>query len=241
MHNIRVMRNMLINSASHPMCTQPSVGGPIYWIRNIVYHAPGGSTRMTAGSPGVFFYNNTVITETTAGSSANVALAQQPDARPEHGAARSSASTPTPTTVRRTTTASVRIPAPSVVVPVELAAVRRPPASGAAGSGAAALQPRRVCRRWPTTRRRRSRISTACSLDYDVFVNVPKLDAKDPKTVQRLYNFRGPRLPAEARLRGDRSRRGAAERHRRLRRQGAGPRRAGSRAAAADLRPAPVT
>jgi hypothetical protein len=41
MHNIRVMRNMLINSASHPMSTQPSVGGPIYFIRNIVYHAPG--------------------------------------------------------------------------------------------------------------------------------------------------------------------------------------------------------
>ena len=28
MHNIRVMRNMLINSASHPMSTQPSTGGP---------------------------------------------------------------------------------------------------------------------------------------------------------------------------------------------------------------------
>jgi hypothetical protein len=26
-------------------------------------------------------------------------------------------------------------------------------------------------------------------VDYDVFVNVPKLD-RDPKTVQRLYNFR---------------------------------------------------
>ena len=71
MHNIRLMRNVLINSASHPMSTQPSVGGPIYWIRNIVYHAPGGSTRMTAGSPGVLFYHNTVTTETTAGSSAN--------------------------------------------------------------------------------------------------------------------------------------------------------------------------
>ena len=72
MHNIRVMRNMLINSASHPMSTQPSTGGPIYFIRNIVYHAPGGSTRLTAGSPGVFFYNNTVLTETSAGASANV-------------------------------------------------------------------------------------------------------------------------------------------------------------------------
>src|SRR6187399_1805370 len=71
MHNIRLMRNVLINSASHPMSTQPSVGGPIYWIRNIVYNAPGGSTRSTAGSPGVYFYNNTITTETTPGESAN--------------------------------------------------------------------------------------------------------------------------------------------------------------------------
>ena len=41
MHNIRVMRNMMLNSASHPMCNQPAIGGPIYWIRNIIYHAPG--------------------------------------------------------------------------------------------------------------------------------------------------------------------------------------------------------
>src|SRR5262245_51481555 len=71
MHNIRVMRNMLINSASHPMSTQPSVGGPIYFIRNIVYHAPGGSTRSSAGSPGVIFYHNTVTSETSIGTGSN--------------------------------------------------------------------------------------------------------------------------------------------------------------------------
>ena len=71
MHNIRVMRNVLINSASHPMSTQPSVGGPIYWIRNIVYNAPGGSTRSTANSPGVIFYNNTVTSETTVPGGSN--------------------------------------------------------------------------------------------------------------------------------------------------------------------------
>ncbi len=72
MHNVRVMRNMMLNSASHPFCNQPAIGGPIYWIRNIAYHAPGGSTRMTNGAAGVLFYNNTILTETTAGSSANV-------------------------------------------------------------------------------------------------------------------------------------------------------------------------
>ena len=71
LHNIRVMRNVMLNSASHPMCNQPAGGGPVYWIRNIIYHAPGGSTRMTSGAAGVLFYNNTVLTETVAGSSAN--------------------------------------------------------------------------------------------------------------------------------------------------------------------------
>ncbi len=66
MHNIRVMRNMLINSASHPIVhAAVGCGGPIYWIRNIAYHAPGGSTRLTGGSAGVFFYNNTILTETS--------------------------------------------------------------------------------------------------------------------------------------------------------------------------------
>ena len=40
MHNIRVMRNMFINHASHAFCNQPTLGGPVYWIRNIAYHPP---------------------------------------------------------------------------------------------------------------------------------------------------------------------------------------------------------
>src|SRR5437868_2336933 len=56
------------------LSTGPGVicGVQIYWIRNIAYHAPGGSTRMTNGAAGVLFYNNTILTETSAGSSANV-------------------------------------------------------------------------------------------------------------------------------------------------------------------------
>ena len=52
MHNIRVMRNILINSASHPFCNQPAIGGPVYWVRNIAYNAPFGAARMTSGAPG---------------------------------------------------------------------------------------------------------------------------------------------------------------------------------------------
>lgn len=64
MHNVRVMRNMLINHPSHAFCNQPAMGGPVYWIRNIAYNLPGGSTRLTTGSSGVVFYNNTIFSET---------------------------------------------------------------------------------------------------------------------------------------------------------------------------------
>lgn len=65
MHNIRIMRNMLINHPSHAFCNQPALGGPVYWIRNIAYNLPGGSTRLTGGSAGVLFYNNTILAETS--------------------------------------------------------------------------------------------------------------------------------------------------------------------------------
>lgn len=35
MHNVRIMRNLMLNSASHAFCNQPVIGGPTYWIRNI--------------------------------------------------------------------------------------------------------------------------------------------------------------------------------------------------------------
>ena len=72
MHNIRILRNMMINSASHAFCNQPSIGGPIYWIGNIAYHLPGGSTRLTNGSAGVLFYHNTILSETAAAGTSNV-------------------------------------------------------------------------------------------------------------------------------------------------------------------------
>jgi hypothetical protein len=63
---------MMINSASHALCNQPSNGGPVYWIGNIAYHLPGGSTRLTNGSAGVLFYNNTILSETAAQGASNV-------------------------------------------------------------------------------------------------------------------------------------------------------------------------
>jgi hypothetical protein len=71
MHNVRILRNMFINHASHAFCNQPTLGGPVYWIRNIAYHLPGGSTRLTGGAAGVLFYNNTILSETVAAGTSN--------------------------------------------------------------------------------------------------------------------------------------------------------------------------
>ena len=55
---------MFINHPSHAFCSQPVLGGPVYWIRNIAYNLPGGSSRFF-GAAGVVFYNNTILSETT--------------------------------------------------------------------------------------------------------------------------------------------------------------------------------
>jgi len=70
MHNVRFLRNYIVNTASHGYCNQPTLGGPIYWIRNIQYKAPGGSTRGEA--TGAIFINNTTVSETAPARSANV-------------------------------------------------------------------------------------------------------------------------------------------------------------------------
>jgi hypothetical protein len=204
MHNIRVMRNILINSASHPMSTQPSVGGPIYWIRNIVYHAPGGSTRMTANSPGVIFYHNTITSEINPSLCANAhwlnnLVLGQDDAPPIFNV--------TTTTSYSSSDYNGFRPSPAAaytfgwyIVEPDAAGRGRggdPEAGGAPGrgrGGASAvaagglLQPgqyRTLADYTQATGQDRHSVL----VDYDVFVNVPKLD-RDPKTVQRLYNFK---------------------------------------------------
>jgi hypothetical protein len=61
-HNIRVFRNRCFNDAHRALSTQPVFGGPVYFIRNLVYHVPeGGALKFMSGSSGILVYHNTLI------------------------------------------------------------------------------------------------------------------------------------------------------------------------------------
>jgi hypothetical protein len=61
-HNIRIFRNRCFNMGHRALSVQPVFGGPVYFIRNIVYHAPeGGAVKFTASSAGLVVYHNTFI------------------------------------------------------------------------------------------------------------------------------------------------------------------------------------
>jgi hypothetical protein len=67
-HNIRVLRNMCINGAHATLSSQPVYGGPVYWICNIVYHAPDrGAIKMYSRPAGVILYHNTFCAEVIVG------------------------------------------------------------------------------------------------------------------------------------------------------------------------------
>jgi hypothetical protein len=61
-HNIRVMRNRGINAAHTGLSAQPVFGGPVYFIRNVVYNAPT-ALKFMAKPAGLLVYHNTIISE----------------------------------------------------------------------------------------------------------------------------------------------------------------------------------
>jgi hypothetical protein len=193
MHNIRVMRNMMLNSASQPFCNQPAIGGPIYWIRNIAYHAPFGSVRMNNGAPGVYFLNNTILTETDARTTANshwmnnLLLGENAAAeifavntytnyttsdyngfRVNPGAATSFEWNSPPWGVAQDYR-DLLAAADGVQTPPDKFLVQRRYATLAEYSADTHQDTHSVL------------------LDYDIFMHVPMLDAKDVHTVQKLY------------------------------------------------------
>jgi hypothetical protein len=172
------------------MSTQPSVGGPIYFIRNIVYHAPGGSTRASANSPGVIFYHNTVTSETTPGSTSNshwrnnLMLGQSTAAAvftvntsTNYSSSDYNGFRPNP---GETPAFQWNSPSSPSIRPGTVTL----PAVGGAATG----NERRGYATLAEYANATGQDRNSVLVGYDVFVNVPKLD-RDPSRVQRLYEF----------------------------------------------------
>jgi hypothetical protein len=185
MHNIRIMRNMLINHPSHAFCNQPALGGPVYWIRNIAYNLPGGSTRITAGSAGVLLYNNTILSETAVFGGSN--LHWRNNLMLGQNAAPAIFSVATYTRYSSSDYNGFR-PNADAEVAFEWAL----PASGAAADynrpgHEVVLEPRRFSS-LEAYSRATGQDRNSVTLDYDVFRNVPQLDARDTGSLQRIYD-----------------------------------------------------
>ena len=184
MHNIRIMRNMLINHPSHAFCNQPTLGGPVYWIRNIAYNLPAGSTRLTAGAAGVLFYNNTILSETTVAAASNIHWRN--NLMLGQNAAPAIFSVGTFTSYTSSDYNGFRVN-PGVASSFEW---NSPPSGVTADftgpDHVAKLESRRFESlsdyAGATGQDRHSVL-----VDYDIFVNVRRLDAQDAATVQRLY------------------------------------------------------
>jgi hypothetical protein len=61
-HNIRVMRNRGFNAAHTGLSAQPVFGGPVYFVRNVIYNAPT-ALKFMAKPAGLLVYHNTIVSE----------------------------------------------------------------------------------------------------------------------------------------------------------------------------------
>ena len=184
MHNIRVMRNMLINHASHAFCNQPTLGGPVYWIRNIAYNLPGGAVRLTNGAAGAIFYNNTILSETQVQGASNIHW--------RNNLMLGQNSAPAILNVNTFTSYTSSDYNGFRVNPGAKAAFQwsSPPAGATAdftGPGHAAKLENRSFMTLAEYSKATGQDSHSVAVDYDVFVNVKRLDAQDTPNVQKLY------------------------------------------------------
>ena len=183
MHNIRIMRNMLINHPSHAFCNQPALGGPVYWIRNIAYNLPGGSTRLTNGSMGVIFYNNTILSETT-GNTQNTHWRNNLMLGQNSNPAIFSITTNTNYTSSDYNGFRVN---PGAQVSFQW---NSPPfniAVSPLGPGLSANLETRGYATLAQYSQATGKDSHSILVDYDIFMNVRRLDAQDISSLQKLY------------------------------------------------------
>jgi hypothetical protein len=185
MHNVRLMRNLIINTASHGYCNQPTLGGPIYWIRNIQYNCPGGSTRGEA--TGAVFYNNTTLCETAPSQSQNVhwlnnlMLAQ-------HSFATAFVLAVTTDTNWSSSDYNGFYPNPEAANSFRWTS---PDFSVAADIPSPSHTPVLITRDFPTLAAYSAatgRDTHSVLVDYSIFMHVPPLDARDLANITKLYD-----------------------------------------------------
>jgi hypothetical protein len=187
MHNIRVLRNLFVNHASHAFCNQPALGGPVYWIRNIAYHLPAGSTRLTAGSAGVLFYNNTILSETLAAGTSNTHWRN--NLLLGENAAPAIFNVTTFTSYTSSDYNGFR-PNPNAAASFRWSA---PPLGVVADYSRYGYSAALEAREFATLEQYSAATGqdrNSVLVDYDIFVHVPRLDAQDAATVQKLYDAR---------------------------------------------------
>ncbi len=228
--NFRVIGNRCFNMAHRALSTQPALGGPIYFIRNIVYNAPeGGALKLTANSAGVLVYNNTLLSEAHQMGPAsnlhfrnNLILAREPGLK----------SSPSKRSRRGRRRTSTDFPQ------------RRPVLHYSRGRRRLTQQPttmpgqRARCNRSPTLKAysdRTGQDSHSRMIDWSIFRKA------SPPAAGRSHAALSPRrlrFQPDCQLRRHRCRHGSARRHGWLHRQGAGSGRTGIRPAGPVLRPA---
>jgi hypothetical protein len=64
MHNIRIFENRGFNAYHAGLSAQPLFGGPVYFIRNILYHIPSVSLKFMIRPAGILVFHNTFCAET---------------------------------------------------------------------------------------------------------------------------------------------------------------------------------
>jgi hypothetical protein len=153
-------------------------------VGNIAYHLPGGSTRLTNGSAGVLFYNNTILAETTAQGTSNVHWRNNLFLGENSAPAIFAVNTFT-----NYTSSDYNGFRPNPAAEFSFQWNSPPPAVEADYNGPghqAALQTRRFASLAEYSKATHQD-EHSILIDYDIFMNVPKLDRNDFKKVQKVY------------------------------------------------------
>jgi hypothetical protein len=177
--NMRVFRNRCANTALQGLSAQPIFGGPVYFIRNIVYNGPGsGSLKFVSTPTGILVYNNTFVGEVAVPGPAanehfrnNLMLAQS-GAGPVLAVG----------TFTNYSSSDYNGFAPNAGAAVSFQWAS-PPFDKRADYVAAPVA--RDFRTFAEYQKATGQDTHSRLVGYDVFVNVPKPDASDP---QRIYD-----------------------------------------------------